>query len=444
MKISLPYSKNKRYLTGIDWIIHVLNCMTLKETGAGFMSQVVFELHGKADALQTESSLSAFMKKHPLLNGHSSRDFNLAPYWKIPTEGTGKISFETVHITNANKKDAFFDDVLIILEKGINRPFKNRKEHVAFHLITQGEKSYVAMTFDHLIFDARNAEAFLNMFQRDWEGEKDSGNITITEPAHLSMWMDKFKAGQLVNRAFLQIADRVPPRVLPLPPGKKGFKFKILSFGTKETEAIAENAFNEAGYLMLMPYALAASVCALHGIFAGRGISSGDYVIPVSIDTRNREEVNKDLFFNHVSFFIFKAEASDASNFLALLKSIKEQMYTQVKSDLPGDICKASLLMRIAPASLLGRLLKIYFKGEIASFCFSYVGKTAYTSPYFMGNKIKNIFHMPRTPVPPGIGIFFQQSNEKLNVILSYLDGMLNADEGEVILTSLKSRLGVE
>jgi hypothetical protein len=51
---------------------------------------------------------------------------------------------------------------------------------------------------------------------------------------------------------------------------------------------------------------------------------------------------------------------------------------------------------------------------------------------------------MPRTPVPPGIGIFFQQSNEKLNVILSYLDGMLSADEEEVILTSLKSRLGVE
>jgi len=61
-----------------------------------------------------------------------------------------------------------------------------------------------------------------------------------------------------------------------------------------------------------------------------------------------------------------------------------------------------------------------------------------------MGNKITNIFHMPRTPVPPGIGIFFQQSNEKLNVILSYLDGMLSKDEEEIFLTSLKSRLLVE
>ncbi len=442
--IALPYSRNKRYLTGIDWIIHVLNYMTRKETGAGFMSQVVIELHGKVDLLQTESSLSAFMKKHPVLNGHTSRDFNLAPYWKIPTAGTDKISFETIHIKDSQKKEAPFDDVLTSLEKGINRPFKNRKEHIVFHLISTGEKSYVAMTFDHLVFDARNAEAFLNIFQKDWEGGEDSGDMTITEPAHLSMWMDKFKAGQRVNRAFIKIAGKAPPRVFPLPSGKNGFKFKILSFGRKETEAIAENAFNEAGYLMLMPYALAASVYALHGIFTGRGISSGDYVIPVSIDTRKQEEVKKDLFFNHVSFFIFKAKASDASDFKALLKSLKEQMYAQVGSDLPGDICKASLLMRIAPASLLSSLLKLYFKGEIASFCFSYVGKTAYTSPSFMGNKITNIFHMPRTPVPPGIGIFFQQSNEKLNVILSYLDGMLSKDEEEIFLTSLKSRLLVE
>jgi len=443
---ALPYSRNKRYLTGIDWIINVLNYMTLKETGAGFMSQVVFELNGEADSLQTESSLSAFMKKHPLLNGRASRDFNLAPYWKIPAEGTGKISFETIHLSDSLDKDTSFDDVLTGLEKGINRPFKNRNEHVAFHLITKKGKSYLAMTFDHLVFDARNAEAFLNMFQKDWESGEYPCDLTITEPAHLSMWMDKFKAGQRVNRAFLQIADRVPPRVLPLPlpQAGKGFKFKILSFKRKEAEAITENAFNQAGYLMLMPYALSASVSALHEIFAGRGFVSGNYVIPVSIDNRKKEEVMRQVFFSNVSFFIFKVEAELAVSFPELLKSVKEQMYNQVKTDLPGDICKASLLMRIAPLPLLGSLMKIYLKGQIASFSFSYVGESAYESSCFMNNKIINMFHMPRVPVPPGIGIFFQKSKENLNVILSYMDGMLSGEESGKIFDLLKFRLGVE
>jgi len=442
--IALPYTRNKRYLTGIDWIIHVLNYMTLKETGAGFMSQVVLELHGKVDSLQAETSLAAFMKKYPVLNGHTSRDFNLVPYWKIPTAGTDKISFETIHIKDSHKNDTSFDDVLTSLEKGINRTFKNRKEHIAFYLIVKGEKNYIAMTFDHLLFDARNAEAFLNMFQEEFSGRKNRGSLIYKEPAHLSKWKDKFKAGQRVNRAFLQIADKVPPRVFPLPPGKKGFKFKIISFSRKEADTIAENAFNEAGYLMLMPYALSASVSAMHEIFAGRGFSSGNYVVPVSIDTRKKEEVIRQFFFSNVSFFIFKVEADLAGRFPELLKSIKEQMYSQVKADLPGDIRKASLLMRIAPLPLLGCLMKIYLKGQIASFSFSYVGETAYDSSYFMNNKIINMFHMPRVPVPPGIGIFFQKSKENLNVILSYMDGMLTDKESEKIFKLLKSRLGME
>lgn len=438
--ISLPYSRNKRYLTGIDWFVHVLNHMTIRETGAGFMSQVVIEVEGEANIFDINNTLNDFIKKHPIVNGYFSRDINLAPYWKIPPVKNPGISIDTVKTGEGES----FDEILKKLEKGVNTLFKNKREHIAFHILAGCGRSYIAMTFDHLLFDARNAEAFLNMFQKEYEGSEDSGDMTITEPAHLSMWSDKFKAGQRVNRAFIKIAGKAPPRVFPLPAVKNGFKFRVLSFGRKETEAIAENAFSEAGYLMLMPYALAASVCALHGIFTSRGISTGDYVIPVSIDTRKQEEVKKHLFFNHVSFFIFKADASDAGNFQALLKSIKEQMYAQVRADLPGDICKASLLMRIAPASLLGNLLKLYFKGEIASFCFSYIGKTAYASPYFMKNRITNIFHMPRIPVPPGIGVFFQQSNEKLNVILSYLDGMLSKNEEELILSSLKSRLGVE
>jgi hypothetical protein len=51
---------------------------------------------------------------------------------------------------------------------------------------------------------------------------------------------------------------------------------------------------------------------------------------------------------------------------------------------------------------------------------------------------------MPRVPVPPGIGIFFQQSKEKLNVILSHVDGILTDEESAKILGMLKSRLGVE
>ncbi|MGB5158875.1 MAG: hypothetical protein WBN77_15725 [Desulfobacterales bacterium] len=438
--LSLPYSKTRRYLTGIDWIIHVLNYMTIQETGADFMSQIVIEVFGTVNAGELFGRLNSFINKYPVLYGYASRDINLAPYWKVPPAGKTDVLFDYMKVENG----ASFEVIIKHLENKINTAFNNKRHHLAFFLINSGDKSFIAMRFDHLIFDAANAEAFLNLFQKEWKEKTQSGCKIAPEPAHLNLWMEKFMAGQRVNRAFLKIADKIPPRVFPLPAVTNGFKFKILSFDKKDADTISENAFNEAGYLMLMPYSLAASVYCFHKIFAGRLISSGDYVIPVSINMKKQEKENKQFFFNNVSFLIFKIKADIAEDFAGLINSVKEQMYNQVKADFPGDLCKASMLMRIAPLSLLGRLMKIYLKGQVASFSFSYLGEAVYTYGDFMGNNILNLFHMPRVPVPPGIGIFFQRSNERMNVILSYLDGMLKDEEAEEILSLLQSKLGVK
>ncbi|MDP2863295.1 MAG: hypothetical protein Q8N95_10940, partial [Desulfobacterales bacterium] len=149
--IALPYSRNKRYLTGIDWLVHVLNYMTMKETGVGFMSQVVIEVAGDINAFEIGNALKIFIKKHPIVNGYFSRDINLAPYWKIPPVEKSEISLDAMTL----KGDESFDVIIKYLEKGINTLFKNKREHIAFHLLTGGGRSYIAMIFDHLLFDAR-------------------------------------------------------------------------------------------------------------------------------------------------------------------------------------------------------------------------------------------------------------------------------------------------
>jgi hypothetical protein len=81
-------------------------------------------------------------------------------------------------------------------------------------------------------------------------------------------------------------------------------------------------------------------------------------------------------------------------------------------------------------------------KGEVASFSFSYVGETAYTFPDFMGIRVQNLFHMPRVVVPPGLGIFFEQVQGKLNAVLSYAEGLLSDDEADWIVHHLQHALG--
>jgi hypothetical protein len=194
---------------------------------------------------------------------------------------------------------------------------------------------------------------------------------------------------------------------------------------------------------MAMPYTMALTVQVLHRLFLERSAAGADYLIPVTVDTRPKSGRVQDLFFNHVSFFLFRIPARDAEDFPVLLESIKGQMYEQVRAGLPRDIQNASLLMRIAPLPVVSRLLKMYLKGGLASFCFSFLGESGHMPTRFMGEKVEHSYHMTRVPVPPGLGVFFQQSHGRLNAYLSYLRGLLAEDEADAVVEALRAGLAV-
>ena len=95
--------------------------------------------------------------------------------------------------------------------------------------------------------------------------------------------------------------------------------------------------------------------------------------------------------------------------------------------------------MRIVPLPILAKLIPSFFRGVIGTFSFSCVGETAYGLKHFMQRKVLNLFHMPRVPIEPGLGIFFNQFQGKLNLIFSYLDGVLTEQEADEVINNLTS-----
>ncbi len=434
----LPFSKIKRYLTGMDWVIHTLDHMSKKQTGVGNISQLVLELSGPPAHDELRNSLAEFIKHYPVSNGRSVRGCNLAPYWKIYR---GAVIPPRLKIHELS--DASYTGVLSKLEEELNLPFNTEREHLVFHLLCAKNRYFVAMTFDHRLLDARGAEAFLDIFQQEQVAGDKSDSISLNESAHLCNWRKKFVAGKHVNQIFRTIAQNTPPiRPLPDTSKEKRFRFKLISFDKAETNRIIENIYDQTGYMMVMPYALAASVHILHKYFIKNSAHAGDYIIPVSIDTRPPEKVQQEVFFNHISFFIFRIPQSISGDFSAILALIQKQMYEQVKSRLPEDFKEASHLMRILPLAVMGFLMHLPLNGQIASFCFSYIGESAYQSSEFMHERVLNMFHMPRAPVPPGLGIYFNQFQGQLNAVLSYIDGVLDREEASVVMDEVRSHLG--
>jgi hypothetical protein len=60
-----------------------------------------------------------------------------------------------------------------------------------------------------------------------------------------------------------------------------------------------------------------------------------------------------------------------------------------------------------------------------------------------MGAEIKNFFHMPRVPSPPGLGFFFNHFNGRLNLVIPYLDGLLQDREINMLESGIMQGLGI-
>lgn len=435
-------SKHKRYLSGSDWVINTFDHLMKAKTCAGNMSQVVLQFDSLLDEDEVRTQVRRFVDQFPVVRGSVGRDLKLAPYWRIPSK-VGREATFVVHSVDDRLSDNAF---LSSLEQSANAAFRDDSDHLAFHLFTGNERSMLAMTFDHRILDARGAELFLDLFQQSLKsgGPKVSGDIAFSSSSALTNWSEKFLAGRNVNRRIMMLSKTATPEALPLPSGgDRSYHYHLLSFNEEETAGIYERAYAEAGYLMESPYLLSVIVQSMRDLFRSKQMNGASYLVPVTMDLRPGRDPLQEVFFNYVSYLFYQVPVPEADDRKGLIAVIKQQMYDQVKSGFPKDLVEASLLTRIAPLPVLGKLLHLPMKGKMATFVFSHLGKSSYRHPVFMEKQIMNMFHMPRVPVPPGIGFFSNNYNNRLNLVISYLDGLLTHEDVRMLEGGIRDRFGV-
>lgn len=427
-------SSRKRYLSGSDWVVNTLDRVMKQVTCAGNMSQIVLSLAEFPDEDRLRYLLTRFLERLPVVNGTVARDLRLAPYWRIPSRGCQQTVLRVASDVNS---------LQAACEQSANRPFGTETEHVAFNLFSNGTDHALAMSFDHRLLDARGAETMLDYLWKTLDTGVLPEEPVFSSSAHLSRWKEKFLAGQKVNRRIIALADKVP-RALSLPADQdRAYRYRVISCSEEQTETITERAYSEAGYLMESSFLLAVVTVCMHRLFEARQESAENYLVPVTVDLRTGKGDLHDAFFNHLSYLFYKIPAVHGADRAKMIESIKTQMYEQIKSNAPADLARASLLMRIAPLSILGRLLYLPLEGKMASFAFAHLGESGYNTPEFMGSKVNNLFHMPRVPLPPGIGFFCNRFHGRLNVVMATLDGLLTDQEADSLETNLRNELGV-
>ena len=433
--------RNKYHLNGFDWAMGTIDLLMKNSTCSGNASQIVFMLDAPPDEARVRDALGRFLRLFPVIHGRVSRHWTLAPYWKMPKTNAAWELPLTVTRLDASSSPP---DILSVLAKHVNTPFRSEQDHLMFHLVYGRNEQCLALTFDHRLFDARGAESFMGLFQQYLVASNDTvaDNITLIRDHDLKDWKDKFLAGKVVNRKVIALSKE-PVRALPvsMSGSMRGFRFRLISFDREETKRITNTAYDEAGYLMVMPYLFSRVFEAMHRLYEKLNAAPGCYVVPVSTDMRRSKNIKEELFFNQNSMFFFQIRPADLADRKQLISAIRGQFYEQMQERFPEKLMEAASLMRIAPLPVLDRLFRLPMQGKIASFCFSHVSKDSFASEDLLGAKIVNMFHMPRTPMPPGIGVFFNTYAGRLNATISCLDGLFKEEELDMLERDLRGNL---
>lgn len=431
-------SRRKRYLSGSDWVINTLDTLMKSTMAAGNICQVVLVLAPSLDVSSFRQHLHEFITAFPVLRGRVARDFKLTPYWNIPATPVE----QALRLTVSSLSNDSDEHLVSQLACHANSPFPYHTEYLDFHLFTSCSRHVLAMRFDHRLLDARGAESFLHLFQQWYQGQELNGDIAFTSSMELTEWRRKFQAGKQVNRALIALSQSVPRSFAEIPmAGGRGCRYRVVRFDKHATAALYERAYREAGYLMESPFFLAVIIQAIHQLFAKRSDQGSCYLIPATIDQRPGKDPLNELFFNHMSYLLYQVPVASADSLAELVTVIKQQMYDQVKSGLPKALTEASLLTRILPLSLFGTLFKLPVNGKLATFAYSHLGKTSYHGDCFMDSGVSGIFHMPRVPVPPGIGFFSNVYDEQLNLVISYGEGLIADEELVRLVAGIRSGL---
>lgn len=393
--------------------MHALDLSSRQKSQCGNTFMIAAGLEGEFDLAAFENEFGRYCLSFPQLEGRICRDWNLAPYWKFPGKNTLRAnSVKKMWAENTAQAFAW-------LRKELNEPWEKGYLPVKAAAAWVNGETLLGFIFDHRFFDARGAEMFLQRFQDAFlKGHYETFSVSPA-PACLDRWSEQFAAGKKVNRAKIAREKNLNLDSLAGSVGEN--RFKVKCFSAEETAQIFKRAEEAAGPFLFLPYALAQTVRAMRQLFDSRG-KSGDMIVPLTRDMRGGAE---HLLFNHLSFLFFKINAEESRDPERLLKNLKIQFYEQVKNKMAEALAEASMLMRVAPLSLLAA------SPARTSFSFASVGESAYRHEFLMKARIKNMVHMPRIPEPPGAGFFLSQFRGRLNLVFSYDSALMTETEAD-------------
>ena len=441
MSWSLPYSSDRRYLTGMDWILGALDHGARKRIGLGGFSQAILDLDGDLSPEILLPALNQISNRFPLIHGRVARDWlNLAPYWKVPRQSEPPpIPLKVVDLPDENAEtERLFDD-------HVNKPFESESQHLRFLLIRLGgRRSRLGMVFDHRLLDAFGAEGLFRLIDLTWRGQLDefAPYVKQTEPAHLDHWKRRLISGRTLNHFLYRLNERsVCALQMPREGITRRIKFLHDSLTLEETADFNRRAVEEISIPMTLPSAAARAIAAMRHAIPFPPLPGQDWLLFTSASARLPGQEWEKLFFNQFSMMTFSSESKSTDPPPQIALKLRDQVFEQMKLQIPFVMQDAGALGRICPHWIGSRLMRLLCDGRFCSFYFACLRDTGFSGESFLGIPVTNLYHKPLVFAPPGLNICMTTFAGRFNLVISYVEDALSDAVAWRILREFKALL---
>jgi hypothetical protein len=172
-----------------------------------------------------------------------------------------------------------------------------------------------------------------------------------------------------------------------------------------------------------------------------RGLPDLPFLVPVSVDLRPKGDPGA-TFGNVLAFHFARFKPSETSDVDQLARTLRRQMADALRDGQIDANAVAMEFLKYRPLSLMLRDLPGTASRETFSFNCADLAEFPPGLEKLFGRRVMNAYHAPSVLPRPGIGVFFNRCGIRNNLVVSWVEGAIRAEEVARIIEAIREGMG--
>ncbi len=395
----------------------------------GFVCQTHVWLSGRVNMPALQRALANFNQRFPVITARLRASILGKPCWQFRPDAAPSIIETDMPASDPTTVWQFAEALC-------HQPLQVREvDPLQFHLLHLPDgRDVLVMLFSHALMDGKAPEHVLKQLNQCGNDELPIPvSIPRSHDDELTTHLRKAPKLKRVRLAFRRLFHEIrfsrrAATLTACPRRWSGERFRIYVHQLDETDTAAavQRVRRLCGFPNLSPAVLAAVFRALDAL--GPGVQDSRLRFRTDIPLNLRPPGSSEpLFRNFMSFIKMGATREDLRNADELVRKLNADMRNEIRRGI--DLGGLEMIDAVAPFSWLVKPTLRLSAGKVPSLGFGFLGPVLPDLKSLLDVKIDWLYTMNMAVSPPGITLQAHQFGPRLNLVLTYIDAVVNEAE---------------